>query len=810
MLTAALEGLARDIAIPMTSIWLGAHAAVLVALTGQREVTAGYIPVPGAGPVPCRLDTPIGTWRAMLSAVDHMRAQVTEHHDHPIDELRQELGTTGPRSETIVDGCPPASASGTTNLTTPTPQNPPADLPEDTVLRLGVLSNGHTLRLTYQRDTLDADAAARIADYHLTALRQMITDPDAEHSMYSLISAEEHRFQIDTLAGPTRDLPDRCFHQLFQRRASHHPHAVAAAHGAQTWTYRELNTRANKIGQSLLSRGLPPQAVVAVVTERNLDWLATVIAIFKAGAAYLPVEPHFPPDRIATTIDRTGCRFVITEHSSSRNVDRALRAHSTAERLLIEDLYAEDHPDGDLDIDVTADQLAYIHLTSGSTEEPTGTMCEHAGMLNHLYAKIIDLRIGALPQTDQDWETPLEPAPHVVVAQTAPRCFDTALWQLLSALLVGGRTLLVEQHALLDVARFVSTIERAQVSTLQVVPAYLDELARYLEHDPRDLPALNCVAVTGATLNHELARRWFALRPGNRLVTTHGHPETSNDTTHEVIDRAPDQHRGPLGSPVINTRVYVVNEHLDPVPLGAQGEIVYSGVCVARGYIRDETGTAAFRADPHRPGERLYRSGILGRWLPDGKLELLGGRDNPVTISGVPVEIEQIESALRAVPGVRDGAVLALGDSQPRRLVAFYTGQHMPVQDLRQRLGVALLPHMVPSTVVWRAELPLTPNGTIDRGALPEMAADIDNPDQQTDPEHGPRTRTEHRLAAAWAIALEVPVDDIKRTDNFYDRGGTAQAAATLAHLLDRAATPEDLTRHPVLAELAHLIDTTP
>ena len=193
--------------------------------------------------------------------------------------------------------------------------------------------------------------------------------------------------------------------------------------------------------------------------------------------------------------------------------------------------YAEDHADGDLGVAVGPDQLAYIYFTSGSTGEPKGAMCEHAGMLNHLYAKIDDLEIGE----------------GQVVAQTAPQCFDISLWQLVSALLVGGRTLIVEQEVILDVERFVDTIADGRVNVLQVVPSYLEVVLSYLEQHPRELPDLRCVSVTGEALKKELAQRWFAAEPGIKLVNAYGLTETSDDTNHEVMDRAPDGDRVPLG-----------------------------------------------------------------------------------------------------------------------------------------------------------------------------------------------------------------------------------------------------------------------
>ncbi len=342
-----------------------------------------------------------------------------------------------------------------------------------------------------------------------------------------------------------------------------------------------------------------------MVTERNLDWMAAVLAIFKAGGAYLPIEPHFPADRIATTLARAGCRLVLTEPGSTATARpgprRAARGHRAARRRA--GLPGEPRRRRSRHRRSAPDQLAYIYFTSGSTGEPKGAMCEHAGMLNHLYAKIDDLGIGE----------------GQVVAQTAPQCFDISLWQLVSALLVGGRTVLVEQER--DPGRRAVRRHDRRVPGWRCCrscrPTSRSCCPIWNRH-PRALPDLRCVSVTGEALKKELTQRWFAAQPGITLVNAYGLTETSDDTNHAVMDRVPDQDRVPLGPPISNVRVYVVDEQLSPVPLGAPGEIVFSGVCVGRGYVNDPERTRlAFTTDPHRPGERLYRSGDFGRWLPD-------------------------------------------------------------------------------------------------------------------------------------------------------------------------------------------------
>ena len=775
-LVPTLHRLAVELGVPFGTLLLAAHARVLSALAGEEDVSTGYVAVDGGRPLPCRLSSGADSWRALVLSTRRSESDVRSYRDFPVDELSTELGLTAPPFETVLD-----------------PTGTAADLGDGVSLRVALARSGDrfVLRLRYRTDVLDVDGAARIAGYHLTALALMAADPDAGPGRQSLLSPAERRLQLEGFAGPRRELPDLRLHELFEQRVRAHPDAVAAVHRDRQWTYAELNSRANRLGRALAARGLRREGVVAVVMERNLDWMAAVLAIFKAGGVYLPIEPHFPPDRIATTLSRAECAIVLTETGSTATLDRALDSLPGVAALPVDAAYREDHADGDLGVDVAPDQLAYIYFTSGSTGAPKGAMCEHAGMLNHLYAKIDDLGVGE----------------GQVVAQTAPQCFDISLWQLVSALLVGGRTLIVEQEVILDVQRFVDQIIDGRVAVLQVVPSYLEVVLSYLERDPRELPDLRCVCVTGEALKKELTQRWFTSEPKIKLVNAYGLTETSDDTNHEVMDRVPDGDRVPLGRPVNNVHVHVVDANLALVPLGAPGEIVFSGVCVGRGYVNDPERTRlAFVPDPYREGGRLYRSGDYGRWRPGGKLEFLGRRDTQVKVSGFRIEIGEIENGLLRVPGVRDGAVVvAQRADQSRRLVAFYSGPRpVDVELLRTRLGASLPWYMVPAAFHWREGLPLTANGKVDRKALTALAGELDVVEDEYT---APRTPTEQRLAAAWAKVLGVPQDQISRRDNFFDRGGTSLSAVKLAISLDRKVSIKDITRHPVLADLAGLVD---
>jgi non-ribosomal peptide synthetase-like protein len=692
----ALRRLADELEVPLSTIMLAAHARVLSSLTGEGEVTIGYVAAVGGPPLPCRVDTEVDSWRALLREARRVESKRLSHRGLAVGGVARESGLPEASFETVLD---------------PTGGDEPSG---DALLRVGVSERGAqlSLRVACRTEALDADYAARIVGYHVTALGLIAADPEARPARQSLLSPAEVRRQLDGFAGPRRELPDRRFHELFEERAAAHPSLVAAVLGDRQLTYGELNARANRLARALLARGLRREGVVAVVTERNLDWMTAVLAIFKAGGAYLPIQPDFPADRIAATLSRAACELVLTEPDSTAALDRTLESLPGVERLFIEDAVAESHDDADLGIEVAPDQLAYIYFTSGSTGRPKGAMCEHAGMLNHLQAKIDDLELGE----------------GHVVAQIAPQSFDISLWQLVSPLLVGGRTLIVEQDSILDVEQFLERIVGGRANVLQVVPSYLEALVSHLEQYPRGLPDLRYVSVTGEALTGELAGRWFALAPEIKLVNAYGLTETSDDTNHEIMVRAPDSDRVPLGRPVNNVDVYVVDEHMQHVPLGAPGEIVFSGVCVGRGYVNDgERTRVAFAEDPYREGQRLYRSGDYGRWRPDGKLEFLGRRDAQVKIRGFRIEIGEIEGALSRIPGVRAAAAVVVERAGGRKqLVAFHSGRPLDADALRAALGESLPSYMVPRAFHRRQSLPLTANGKVDRRSLAAVAEALD------------------------------------------------------------------------------------
>ncbi|MFD7257602.1 amino acid adenylation domain-containing protein [Streptomyces sp. NPDC059874] len=764
--TAAALGVAPD------ALLGAAHARVLATVAAERELRTGLADGPGVREL--RLTVAPSGWAELVAATAAALAGAAP--------------AAGPRPEVVLDLAGDA----------------PAPLGAGEVLRVlwSSADAGLRLRLRYDPRALDATYADRLAGYHLTALRLLTEDPYARHDRQSLLSPQEVESQIHGLAGPRAELPDAVLTDLFEERVRRHPDAVAAEHGARRWTYRQLDAHADRVAHALLAAGSRPHDVVAVVMDRSLDWIAAALGVLKAGAVYLPMGPDLPVDRISAQLSAAAASFVLAEPGTEVLARKAADGTPAPPAVIcVRDVHTADLPDGPPAVRVRPDHAAYVYFTSGSTGDPKGALCEHAGLLNHLLAKAADMGMADGGDTGSG----------EVVAQTAPQSFDISLWQFAAPLLTGGATRIIATDVLLDVDGFLDEIVEGRVTIAQTVPAYLEVLVRQLERRPRDLGALRAVSVTGEVLSPDLVRRWFALCPGISLVNAYGATEVCDDTMHEVLDRAPEPGRPvALGRSLPNVNTYVLDQNLGLVPLGSAGEIAFSGVCVGLGYVNDEERTQqVFVSDPFRAGTRMYRTGDFGRWLPDGRMEFLGRHDEQVKIRGFRIELGEIESRLLALPGVREAAVVIVGDSGiHRHLVAFFTtdaeGDGPGVERARGHLASVLPDYMVPSYLHPLRRLPRTANGKADKKALVELASTLGH---GGDGHTGPATATERRLAMLWAEVLGVPLERIGRHDDFFALGASSLASVRVVVRLDRALSLKELVAHPVLADLAALLD---
>lgn len=773
-----LERTARAHGTDLPALLLAGHARVLATLTSERGVLSGYVPLSReSSPGDLLLTVAPSTWSELVRAV-----------------------SVAPQA---APGGAPDAVLDLSGLTSGVPDASGA-FPEAVLRFAWVRDPGGavTLHVTYDLGAFDGEHAARLAGYQLTALRLLAEDPAARHDRQSLLSPEETAAQLYTLAGPrVEDGSALTFVDLFRRQAQQRPDAPAAAHGARTWSYRELDERSDRVARAVAAAGAGAEDVVAVVMDRTLDWIAHAVGVLKAGAVYLPVPTDLPVERVAVQLDEAVCVLVLTDDRSEALVRKACAELDDSPAVLTAGHTARG-ADGPLPPPPTPHQASYIYFTSGSTGTPKGALCEHAGLVNHLLAKIDDMGLAA--------------GPGQVVAQTASQGFDISLWQFAAPLLTGAATRIVDTDVLLDVRGFLDELADGGVTVAQTVPAYLDVLLRELERGPRDLGALHTLSVTGEVLGHELVRRWFAAQPGIRLVNAYGATEVCDDTMHEILDGVPEHGFVPLGRPLRNVNTYLLDHNLQLVPLGTTGEIVFSGVCVGRGYINDEERTRqAFVPDPFRAHTRMYRTGDFGRRLPDGRLAFLGRHDEQVKIRGYRIELGEIEHQLATMPGVRDAAVVIDGElgAAARNLTAFVTAEEPPdltdpaLPDIaagaRDFLAALLPDYMVPAYCHRLERLPLTAHGKVDKAALTELAGTLG---------HGGATRTapagpdERRLAVAWAEVLGVPLERIGTDDSFFALGGTSLAAARLIAHLGRRLTVADLVAHPVLGDLARVL----
>jgi amino acid adenylation domain-containing protein len=754
----ALAALASQLRVPEYAVHVAAHLKVMSALTGEHRVAAA-LTVNGDHRV-VDLALPGGSWADLVRAASDA-------------EVAPVAGRRWP-GETIV-------AIGSR----------PDRMPAETVLQVWCTPERIWLRGRPPR--CDGDYLHRFGQYHVAALRAMAASVTSSHDV-SLVGPAEADLQVHQHDAGRRALPDRRPHQLIEEQTLRDPAAAAIGYRGATWTYGELNRRANRIARLLLEQGLPREGAVAVITERTPDWAAAILGVFKAGGIYLPVDPTYPAERIAVMLGQSGAWAVVSPPAADSEPLRdalarvAAAGHATPRLVPIAgDPDGADH-DGNPTVTVDADQAAYIYFTSGSTGRPKGALLEHAGMLNHLLAKIATLEL----------------RPDSVVVQNAPVCFDISLWQVMAPLMAGGRVEIIPQPDVVEVGRFIESLERSRATVLQVVPPYLELMLTELARRDRPVPHLRYVSVTGEALSRQLLERWLARFPGIPLVNAYGATEASDDTTHAVLTRAPDA-TSPvsLGSPIHNVAIYVVDERMRLVPLGAPGEIVFSGVCVGRGYINDEERTAeAFREDPFRPGQRLYRTGDYGRWLPHGELEFLGRRDDQVKIRGFRVELGEVEQRVLAVDGVHAATVLVHHrGAAGQRLVTFYVGEpDLSPARLTAALRAALPTHAMPAECHKLPALPVTENGKTDKRQL-ALLAERSGP--AAGPMSRPRTPAERAVAAVWSEVLNRPLDEISRDDDFFASGGDSLAAARLVVRLERAVSLDDLISRPVLWQLA-------
>jgi amino acid adenylation domain-containing protein len=630
----------------------------------------------------------------------------------------------------------------------------------------------------YSTDLFDEATIARLAGHWQTLLTGIVAQPDQSLSTLPLLTEQEHQqLQVEWNA-TQREYPlEQCAHQLFEAQVEQTPDAVAVICEGEQLSYRELNARANQLAHHLHKCGVGPETLVALLTERGIPFLIFILAVFKAGGAYLPLDPHHPAARLRRVIEHSRCHIVLVSTAFAPTLAQALEDVPTEQRpeaLSYEEIlkgWQASQNEENLPIISTPRALAYVMYTSGSTGMPKGAMVEQRGMLNHLYAKI-----EALTLMNRD-----------IVAQTASQCFDISVWQFLAALLVGGSVQIYPDEITHDPVQLLMQIERHQVSILETVPSLLramldaDEIAA--SSRPK-LETLRWLVPTGEALPVGLCRRWLSIYPHVPLLNAYGPTECSDDVTHYPIYEAPDETRSaiPIGRAIPHMQLYVLDRHLEPLPIGVSGELYVGGVGVGRGYLGDEQRTAeAFVTDPFgsQAGARLYKTGDLARYLPDGNLEFLGRLDFQVKLRGFRIEMGEIEAVLSQHPAVRQAVVMVREDTPgDKRLVAYVElqkEQSTTAAELKNHVMMHVPTYMVPSAFILLERLPLTSNGKVDRRALPAP-----DPGRSVVEESyvAPGLPVEQQMVQIWEELLAMQPIGIK--DDFFELGGDSLLAVRL------------------------------
>jgi amino acid adenylation domain-containing protein/thioester reductase-like protein len=554
-------------------------------------------------------------------------------------------------------------------------------------------------------------------------------------------------------------------HERFAARAAARPDALAVVHGERRITYGELDRRADRLAHALSQQGVRRGSVVMVHLERSIDLIVSFLATLKAGAMYLPVEPDLPGTRVARYVEEAGCVAVLTHRTTVE-----LFSDLPVTAVAVDEVPPADAPAAPLRTAVDGTDGAYVIYTSGSTGAPKGVRVDHA----------------SLAQLCDEINVRYEIGPADRVLQFAAVSFDTSIEQILVALL-NGAALVLPDH-LWAPSDLADRLAAYRVTVMDLTPSYWRAFLSELSHTPADL-AVRLTIVGGSAVYADDCRTALRLMPGSRLVNAYGLTETTiTSCTMEVTPQSlPTQGPAPVGRPLPGTTVHVLDDDLQPVPPGRQGEIYVSGAGVAHGYLGDATDRSRFLADPHadQTGTRMYRTGDIGSWTPAGDLEVTGRADRQLKVRGFRIEPAEIEAALSAHELVVDAAVVPWAQGGETKIAAYYTvapaqGRVPPTAaELRAFLTGRLPSYMVPSAFVHLTDMPVTSNGKVDLKALPEPDLSGAHVASAPDGQLAQSSRLVERVVAGiWRQVLDV--DHVEPHDNFFSLGGDSLKAAQL------------------------------
>ncbi|HEX8696368.1 MAG TPA: amino acid adenylation domain-containing protein [Longimicrobium sp.] len=638
----------------------------------------------------------------------------------------------------------------------------------------------------WAEDLFDAATIRRMIGHYQALLEDALARPAARVSELRLMSVEEEREVVRLGGAPTPYPRDATVHELFAEQALRTPDAVAVAHHGRTLTYAELDEASDALARRLRALGVGPEDPVGVAMERSPETIAVFLGVLKAGGAFLPLDPAYPPERLALMLAGARAAVLVVRDE----VPASLGGWAGPVLSLARGLGGDD-PGPLAPAPVFPESLACILYTSGSTGTPKGSGIVHRGIVR-LVCETDYVRLG----------------PGDRVSEGISISFDTVLWEVFGPLLNGGRVVVLDREEMLSPPALARTLREEGVGTVFLPPAFL---AHVVAEEPDVFAGMDALVTGGEAPDPAVLRRILDGRPPRRVLNVYGPTENTTLSTWHEIGHAEPGVPVPIGRPIANSLAYVLDPAMRPAPVGVPGEVYVGGDGLARGYLRRPALTAErFVPDPvsGEPGARLYRTGDRGRWRADGALEFLGRFDDQVKVRGFRVEPGEVEAVLRAHPAVAEAAAAARGASAQDRYLAAWVvpapGTDFDAAALREHLASRLPPYMVPSAIVRMDALPLTPSRKIDRRALPapEACASV----RGSEP---PATATEQAVAAIWREVLEV--ESVGAGDNFFDLGGhSLRATRVVSRLRSRlgAEVPVGaLFEYPTVRDLAALVE---
>jgi amino acid adenylation domain-containing protein len=662
----------------------------------------------------------------------------------------------------------------------------------DLTLDLTEDPNGIIGAIEYNVDLFNSKYIDLLIGHFKTLLKGIIANPERRISELPILTEGERRRIMKEWNNTRVDYPqDRLIHQIFEARVEKNSDDIAIAFEGQRLTYRELNQRSNQLAHYLQSLGVGPESIVGIAVERSIEMIVGLYGILKAGGAYLPIDPTYPADRVAYMMEDAKVPVLLTQQRLLDKLPphevRTIRLDTDWDSLI--GSQSKENPA----CKATLENAAYVIYTSGSTGNPKGVINNHAGILNRLLWMQNAYRL-----------TPTD-----TVLQKTPFSFDVSVWEFFWPLMFGARLIVARPEGHKDADYLVRTIIEEQITTMHFVPSMLQIFL--MAKDVERCTSLRQVICSGEALPIELQNRFFA-RLKAKLHNLYGPTEAAVDVTYWECRQESGLKTVPIGYPVANTQIYILDRNMQPVPVGIAGELFIGGVQVARGYLHKPELTAEkFIPDPfgENPQGHLYRTGDLCRYLPDGSIEYLGRLDFQVKIRGNRIELGEIEALLGQHPTVREAAVIAREDTpDDKRLVAYIVcnqNQAAGTGELRDFVKQKLPDFMVPSHFIILDRLPLTPNQKVDRKALPA-------------PEQGdikseaiyiaPRNELQRTIQGIWQEALKT--SKIGMNDNFFELGGHSlllvRVYYQLCEVIDKDFSLTDLFRFPTIGTLAEYL----